>query len=236
VIQQARRAVDKLSTYQVSMNHQERVNGILQPAEEVLLSVRRNPRAVRIEWHEGSHKGREVIYLSDPAGGKGMMHVHMGDSLLPVPDMKMPPNSPLAMSNSRHPINEAGYEAIVDRLESSLKPDASSSGEAVKVSYEGLEQPAGLGKACHKILRVNAASEQWVVYIDPDTNLPAVIQGTAANGDLLERHVFRDPVIDRPDLLKPEAFDPMARWGQPKGFFQKLARAGASSSEAGRPQ
>jgi hypothetical protein len=236
VIQQSRQAVDKLSTYQVSMNHQERVNGILQPAEEVLMSVRRNPKAVRIEWPEGSHKGREVIYLADAGAGKGIMHVHMGDSLLPVPDMKMPPDSPLAMSNSRHPINEAGYEVIVDRLESYLRPDASSSGEAVKFTYQGREQVAGLAKACDKIVRVNAVSEQWLVYIDPDSHLPALIQGTTANGDLLERHVFRDPVTDRPDLLKPEAFDPMARWGQPKGFFQKLARAGASNPDAAKPE
>jgi hypothetical protein len=236
VIQQSREAVDKLSTYQVSMNHQERVNGIVQPAEEILMSVRRNPKAIRIEWPEGSHKGREVIYLADAGAGKGIMHVHMGDSLLPVPDMKMPPDSPLAMSNSRHPISEAGYETVVDRLQSYLRPQAVGSGDAVKFTYEGREQPPGLDKSCHKILRVNAAREQWLVYIDPDTHLPALIQGTAANGDLVERHLFRDPVLDRPDLLKPEAFDPIARWGQPKGFFQKLARAGASNPDAAKPK
>jgi hypothetical protein len=226
VIAASRQAVDKLSTYQVRMSHQERINGILQPPDDVLMSVRRSPKAIRLEWTEGTHKGREVIYVAD--NGKGMMHVHMGDSLLPIPDMTMPPDSPMAMRNSRHPINEAGLETVVERLEANRKPEAATTGEAVKFTYEGREQPAGLDKACDKIVRINATGEQWLVYLDPDHHLPVLIQGTAANGELLERHVFRDPTLEVAELAAPTAFDPVARWGQPRGLFQKLARAGSA--------
>ena len=70
-----------LKTYQVKISRLERVNGQLQPEEDILLSIRRDPKAVRLEWSSGPSKGREVIYSStlDPR----MIFVHMpqrGDS------------------------------------------------------------------------------------------------------------------------------------------------------------
>ena len=44
-----------------------------EPAEDVQLSIRRAPRAVRLEWTAGSHKGRGAIYsASEPAA---LLHV-----------------------------------------------------------------------------------------------------------------------------------------------------------------
>ena len=62
-------------TYQAKVSRLERVNGHLQPEEEILLSIRREPKAVRLEWSSGPSKGREVIYSSalDPR----MIFVHM---------------------------------------------------------------------------------------------------------------------------------------------------------------
>ncbi len=66
----------------------ERVGGQLQPEEEIILSVQRKPKAVRLEWTSGPSKGREVIYASniDPR----MLFVHMGNSAIPLPSMKIP--------------------------------------------------------------------------------------------------------------------------------------------------
>ena len=80
------------------------------------MSVRQKPAAVRLEWPEGPHKGREVIYSYDPDGGS--MSVNMADSLLPMPRVTMRPDSPMALRKSRHPITEAGFETIVAQLES----------------------------------------------------------------------------------------------------------------------
>jgi hypothetical protein len=228
LIHQTREAVDKLTTYQIKMNHQERVYGTLNPPEDVLMSIRKSPKAVRLEWPTGPHKGREVIYVAD--SGKGLMHVHMGNSMVPLPDLTMPPDSPMALRSSRHPINEAGLETIVDRLESYLKSNESGLAGQAKVSYEGLEQPAGLAKACHKILRVNAQGELWLIYIDPDTHYPTMVQGTSPDGELIERHIYREIAVDLPALAKADAFDPVARWGEPKGFLQKLARATSTAA------
>ena len=93
-----------MSTYQVKITRVERVGGQLQAEEEALLSIRRNPRAVRLEWVDGPSKGREVIYSS--AVNDRMMYVNMGNSALPISRMSIPVDSPLALRNSRHPITK----------------------------------------------------------------------------------------------------------------------------------
>src|SRR5262249_13375021 len=79
--------VRSLDTYQVRMSRVERVGGRLQPEEEVILSIRRDPKAVRLEWNTGSNQGREVIYSTqlDP----GSLFVHMPSSAIPLPTMKI---------------------------------------------------------------------------------------------------------------------------------------------------
>ena len=96
------------------MTRVERVGGQLQTEDDVLLSIRRKPKAVRLEWTSGPSKGREVIYsttLNDRT-----MYVNMANSPFPMPRMSIAVDSPLAMRNSRHPITEAGFDTILDNL------------------------------------------------------------------------------------------------------------------------
>lgn len=207
VVALARAAVEAMTSYQVSINRQERVGGTLLPAEDVRLSVRRAPKAVRLEWPTGAHKGREVLYSASEGGG--LLHVHMGDSLVPVPDLSLSPDSPMVMKNSRHPITEAGFDAIVATLEKGTAglPEGSST------KYLGLQTPPALGRACHTIECHIAAGETWLFYLDAQTALPAMVEGTAGSGELLERYLFRDVKPDVPELASADAFDPSKRWG-----------------------
>ena len=74
MVAEARVGLDRTTSYQAAMHRQERVGNALLPAEDLILSVRRNPRAVRLSWTEGPHQGREAIYRVD---GDGLMHVNM---------------------------------------------------------------------------------------------------------------------------------------------------------------
>ena len=112
---EARAALDRMTSYQVLMHRQEHVNGELQPEEDVVLAIRREPRAVRLSWPIGPHKGREVLYRADEPGG--LMHVNMADSALPIPRLSIPPDSPMVMKNSRHPVTEAGFDSLIRGLE-----------------------------------------------------------------------------------------------------------------------
>jgi hypothetical protein len=235
VVARARAAVEAMNTYQVQLNRQERVGDVLQPAEDVQLSIRRSPRAVRLEWTAGSHKGREAIYSASEPGA--LLHVHMGDSPIPVPNLSMAPDSVMVMKNSRHPITEAGFDAIVKTLEMGLSAPAAGS----TLSYIGVETPPAVGRPCHKIERHNAAGETWLVYLDAQTALPAMVEGTAASGDLLERYRFLDVRPNLPDLASADAFDPSKRWPSvvSGGLLGRLARAtvgDAKSADTAAPR
>lgn len=229
VLAETQRKVESLTTYQVKMNHQERVSGNLNPAEDVLLSIRRNPRAVRIEWLDGPNQGREVIFVSDANGG--LMHVRLANPLLPR--MSMPPDSPLATRNSRHPITEAGFNTIIQNMDEAFRRQQANDFSLGRIRYDGRETPDGFDLPCEKVVRVSPTRETWVVYIHPTTHLPALVQATDGNGELLERFVFRDPTFNPPDLALAQAFDPDSRWGPSKGLFQRLAR-GASETEGSK--
>ncbi len=218
LIATGRESLGRIQTYQVSMTRQERVGESLLPSETLLLSVRRSPKAVRLEWSEGDNKGREVLYSS--AENEGQMHIKMPNSVL-LPRMSLAPDSPLVMRNSRHPITEAGLDAILDKMESSLGD---------QVVYEGTVQAPEVGAPCHKITRKSAEGEAWIIYLDSKSAIPLFVQATGPDGQLLERYLFRDLVPDPPTLAEASAFDPDARWGAPKGLLGRMAQGRNSAT------
>ena len=122
LVAEARTALNALTTYQVALHRQERVNDSLLPEEDVVLAVRREPRAVRLTWPGGDNQGREVLYRSDEPGGQ--MHIKMADSALHL-KLSMSPDSPMVMKNSRHPVTEAGFDSLVRGLEEPQKTPGS---------------------------------------------------------------------------------------------------------------
>jgi hypothetical protein len=90
---------------------------------------------------------------------------------------------------------------------------------------------------CHKLVQTTSQGESWLVYIDPQTALPSMIQGSDARGQLLERYVFRDIRPNVPELAANSAIDPNARWGASVGgFFGRLAGATSGDQDAATPQ
>ncbi len=224
------RQVESFRSYQVTLTRQERVGTNLLPEETVLLSIRREPRAVRLEWPDGPNQGREVLYAADANGG-GMMHVKMPNALLPR--LSLPPDSPLALKNSRHPITDAGLEYIVAGLQETVNSHVSGTAAAGdRLTYEGLVAPTPDLPPGHCIKRVTPTGETWVVTLDASNHLPVLIEGTAPNGDRLERYVFRKLQSDLPALAAADAFDPDARWGAPRGLLGRLARGNPESDAA----
>lgn len=232
----ARKKLEAMPTYRVNITRVERVGGKLQPEENVVLSIRRNPRAVRLEWPEGPSKGREVIYSAslDPR----TMYVNMANSALPIPRMSIPIDSPMVLRTSRHPITEAGFDTIFDGLEKHSTADAAGIRRDGKLVYKGIERPKGLDEPCHLFERTTPAGETWQVYLDTQTLMPALaVAFEARSGDLIERYAYRDLQPNPSELAAVEAFDPDKRWGESKGLLSRLARAAATASDgnSGRP-
>jgi hypothetical protein len=205
----------------VVLNRQERVGAVLQEPEDVVLSIRRNPRAVRLHWPKGPYQGREVLFSSQET--KGLMEINTPNTLIPIPRMALAPDSPLALRSGRHPITEAGFETVLAKLNKTIEENQAGDTSHGRISYAGLAQPEGLEHACHKLLRVTATGEVWQVFLDPETKLPALVQANAPTGELLERYVFHEVVADPAELAAADAFDPNRRWGEPKGIIARLA-------------
>lgn len=217
VLDDSQRQLASLDNYQVMMSRQESVKGAVQPAEDVQLSIRRDPKAVRLEWLDGPNKGREVIYNEG-----GMMHVNMPGSL--VPRISLPPDSPIALKNSRHPISEAGFAKIIEQIMLPLQSAERGGADAGRFRYDGLGSPEPGAPPCHAIVRVTPSGETWTVHIDDATKLPYIVHAEDASGALLEHYVFRNPQLNTTQLAAVDAFDHETRWGQSGSLLNRLAR------------
>ena len=204
--------LESLRNYQVRLTRQERVRGTLGEPEQVLLSVRREPFAVRLEWPEGSNAGREVLYSR--AECAGMMHIHLAPSLLPLPPMQLAPESPLAMGNSRYPIDQAGLLNALSKLDAQVAQ--ARAGDAALGSFELLPPTfnAEFGVECHEILRTTPDGDHWRVLLEAGRCIPILIEAHEADGSLLERYEFREFRADLDTLDAAGAFDPKIRFAR----------------------
>lgn len=216
----ARASLASMTTYQAQMIRQERVGATLQPQEEVVLSVRRDPLAVRLEWPNGSSKGREVLYSAAETGGK--LKVNSPGSL--VGPLSFEPNSPIVLKNSRHPITEAGLDNLLSTFESRVAKQEQGRGDGATMVYSGVVETPELGRPCHQIRETRANGEIWVIAIDQQSQIPVLLRGQSADGQLLELYVFRHVVPDPAELSTKGAFSPEVRWASSGGLLGRITR------------
>ena len=236
VLATAKERLGALSTYQVNITRTERVGGQMQPEEEVVLSIRRNPKAVRLEWAKGPSKGREVIYSA--ALNDRMMYVNSGNSALPLPRMTIPVDSPLALRNSRHPITEAGFDTILNNLFKFLEPKTAAARQRRETSLQGYRPAQGAGPALssggasYTQGRNLASLPGYPIRSCPPwsrrSRLPAAT--------LIERYTYRNLKPNPTELASNDAFDPDKRWGESKGWLSRIARAAGTPADANSRQ
>ncbi len=219
--------MEALRTYQVNLSRTERVNGQLQPEEQILLSIRRDPKAVRLEWSTGPNKGREVIYSSTVDAR--MLFVHMAATAIPLPVMRIPVDSPLVMRNSRHAITEAGLGTIIENLRKAERSGPGNQASTSGLSYHGTRKPDGLDRECHYFVNKTPSGETWNVYLDQKSFLPRMVFAQDSKGDMIERYIYGDVRENPTELTVAGAFEPDQRWGQNKGLLGRIARAAAGN-------
>ncbi|WP_161602183.1 DUF1571 domain-containing protein [Tautonia marina] len=202
-----------IQNYRVTLDRQERVRDSLQPAEQVVLNVRTEPFAVRLEWPDGPNRGREVLYSETECNG--MMHIKLGKTLIPVPPMQLEPSSPLALSNSRHPITEAGLLHILTQTKEQVDRVRSGDPSLGNFTLEGPHVPDDFEVTCLEVLRRTPEGEFWRLVVDQASSLPLLLEATAPDGQLLERYHFQDIQTDLEELAASDAFDPAVRFGRP---------------------
>jgi hypothetical protein len=232
ILAQSDAKMQSLNTYQVRISRTERVSGRLLPEEQIILSIRRDPKAVRLEWADGPNQGREVIYSSRIDDRS--LFVHMPKSAIPLPTMKIPVDSPMVMKNSRHSITEAGFDTIIHNLRKSQ--DGSQKPDMGRLAYKGVEKPPGLDRPSHVFTRRAPSGETWTVFLDTQTMMPCMVVAKSESGELDERYIYHEVRENPTDLASAEAFDPDQRWGQSKGLLSRFARAASGSDSPNNRQ
>ena len=229
ILAQAQARLNGMNTYQVKISRIERVGGQLQPQEDILLSIQRDPKAVRLEWTDGPSNGREVIYSSKL--DSKMIFVHMPSSPIPIPTMKIAVDSPMVMRNSRHAITEAGFDTIIENLQKARRGATKEQPARESLEYKGVETTKGIDAPAHHFVRTTPAGETWNIYLDSRTMLPRLVSAEDSRGELVERYVYRDVRENPPELKTAGAFVPDQRWGESKGLFSRLAGTVAGPSQ-----
>ena len=234
ILARAEARLHGMNTYQVKISRIERVGRQLQPEEEILLSIQRDPKAVRLEWADGPNKGREVIYSSalDPK----MIFVHVANTAISIPTMKIAVDNPMVMRNSRHPITDAGFDTIIDNLRKARTTTTGEQGNRDSLTYKGVETPPGLDAPSHHFVRRTLSGETWNVYLDSTTMLPRLVSADDSTGELVERYIYREIRENPQDLETASAFVPDQRWGESNGLLSRLARAAAGPAQPAASQ
>lgn len=114
VLELAAGRIDSVEGYTATFRKRERIRGELGPPQRLAMKVRHRPFAVYLKFLE-PHAGKEVVYAEGRHDNKVIAHGG-GFSRLLVPRLAVPPDHPLALADSRHPVTEAGLSNLTTKL------------------------------------------------------------------------------------------------------------------------
>lgn len=111
---QALDRIEKVEDYTATFTKQERIRGELRPEQLIALKVRHEPFSVYMRFLE-EEAGKEVIYCDGRFDNHLIGH-YGGLARRLVPRIKVDPNSPIALTDNRHPVTDAGLRNMLRKL------------------------------------------------------------------------------------------------------------------------
>lgn len=106
---------DAIDTYDVQMTRRERIDGKMNPQDEVAMTFRKQPFSVYLKNIGEVGKGREVLYVQGAYKDEMQIRTGAGDGI-PGLRVSKSPDDPQVRARSRHSIREAGFGNSIDRL------------------------------------------------------------------------------------------------------------------------
>jgi hypothetical protein len=182
------------------------------PEQTYELKVRHHPFAVYMK-SLSPVAGREVIFAEGQNDNDVIGHP-AGMSRLLIPRLKVPPDHPLIMAESRHPVDQAGLSNLVRKMIGFRKMDLAEP-EAVTI-LDRAETPDGRkwlrSTHLHPVYHPGRPFAESEVLYDPETRLPLRFTGydwPASGGKaptLGERYCYDDLRLDV--VFTDRDFDP----------------------------
>ncbi|HEV3121688.1 MAG TPA: DUF1571 domain-containing protein, partial [Isosphaeraceae bacterium] len=106
--------LERIEGYTATFHRQERIAGKLGPAQKLELKLRHRPFSVYLKFIEPD-PGKEVVYAEGQFDNKMIAHAS-GFARRLLPRLAVAPTSPLALSENRHPITDAGLLRLTRML------------------------------------------------------------------------------------------------------------------------
>jgi hypothetical protein len=113
MIYSCREAYKSVKDFTATILRRERVKGELCSQETIFMKFRNNPFSIYMQWVKEPHKAREVIYVEGQNGNKILAHEIVGPLNIM---MKVDPNAPEAVNESRHRITDSGIGKAIESL------------------------------------------------------------------------------------------------------------------------
>jgi hypothetical protein len=106
--------LNEVEGYTATFKKQERLKGTLSPQQTMAMKVRQKPFAIYLKFL-APVAGKEVVYAEGHHDNKLVAHTPGVAGWL-VPRLAVPPDHPLALAESRHPVTEAGLANLTEKL------------------------------------------------------------------------------------------------------------------------
>ncbi len=205
--------LERVTAYTATFHKQERISGKLGPELTLALKVRNHPFAIYLKFL-APKAGKEVVYAEGHHENK--LIAHNGDwTRRLIPRLAIPPDSALALADSRHPVTEAGLLHLAHTLVHFRKMDVGDA-EALTV----LDRTTGPdGKPRLRSVHTHPRNDgrrpfaRVEVLYDPETQYPIEIfsydwpaPDHAGELELAERYAYEDLKLGAP--LTAADFDP----------------------------
>jgi hypothetical protein len=205
--------LDRVAGYTATFHKQERLRGVLGPEQTIAIKIRHHPFAVYLKYLTPS-AGKEAVYAEGHHENKVIAHSG-GVARFLVPRLAVPPDSPLALADARHPITEAGLARLTEKLVGFRRIDLEDA-EAVTIldrTSDHAGRPRLRSLHTHPTFDPRRPFARVEVLYDPATRFPLAIEnydwpGPGDEGPLLlaERYVYED--LDLGASLTALDFDP----------------------------
>lgn len=112
LLEEGVRQLSRLSGYTADFTKQEVVNGVMTAEQSMKLKLRHQPFSVYMKWTEGK-RGQELLYVDGQNNGDMVVRPSgLRGRLLGA--IKVDPKGNLALSESRHPVTEAGLLRLAE--------------------------------------------------------------------------------------------------------------------------
>ena len=175
-MQEIDRSFQRVAAYTLTFRKQERINGKLLPEQTYFLKVRQQPFAIYMKCLQPV-AGRELIYAEGHYDNHVIGHP-VGMARYLVPRLKVPPDHPMILAESRHPMNQAGLGNLIGKLIGFRQIDLEEPEEVTvldRVTYNG--KPWLRSIHIHPEFRPGRPFARAEILYDPGTYLPRRFTG-----------------------------------------------------------